>query len=185
MKVLKIADEIGYFDQKQSLNNRKHYNNICVMLEERIFKDTRFYPRVILGIEKEAKKNNLDTILNFINEDNFIVPTSIERGKSDGILVLGPISDGNLNRLKSFMVPVVLVDYVSFSVNTCAVLTQNIQGAYMATKYLIENGHCEIGFFGEKDMSLSFNERWIGFNKAMKQFGMPVEPTYTDSGKPH
>jgi len=88
---LKIAEEIGYFDQKQTPNNRNHYNNIYIMLEERIFKDTRFYPRVILGIEKEAKKNNFDTMLNFINEDNFIVPTSIEWGNAYGILVLGSV----------------------------------------------------------------------------------------------
>jgi LacI family transcriptional regulator len=178
MKVLKAADGLGYLDQYPSLSSKRHFNNICVMLEERIFKDTRFYPRVILGIENEAKKNNYDTLVSFINRDDFQVPSCIEKGKADGIIILGHIPDDSLNMLKSYRMPLVLVDYASYSVNSGAVLTQNIPGAYLATKYLIENGHREIGFFGEKDMTLSFNERWIGFNEAMNHYGIPVKPEY-------
>lgn len=178
MRIIKVADELGYFEQYRNMNRKKLYNNFCVMLEERVFKDTRFYPKVIVGIEKEARKNNFDTMLSIIDEEKFRVPQSIEQGKAAGVLVIGPIDDGNLSMLKSFAAPIVLVDYASYAVNTCAVLTQNIPGAFQATKHLIENGHKKIGFFGEKSMSMSFYERYEGFKLAMGRHGLPVVPEY-------
>jgi DNA-binding LacI/PurR family transcriptional regulator len=174
MKVLRVADTLGYLDQYKSADRKSHLSNICVMLEEKIFKDTRFYPKVILGIENEAKKNNYDTIINFISRNKYDIPLSIERRKADGIVVLGYIDDEYLKLLKSYKIPLVLVDYVSAAVNTGAVLTQNFSGAYTAVEYLIQNGHCNIGFVGEPGIAMSFNERWSGFASALKQYNIPL-----------
>jgi DNA-binding LacI/PurR family transcriptional regulator len=178
LKVLRTANDLGYLDQIKNQNKKNLYNNICVLLGEKIFQDTRFYPKVILGIENEAKKNKFDTIINFIGKDSFNVPSSIEKGKVDGILVLGYIDDQYLSLLKSFRIPLILVDYASLSVNTGAVLTQNTPGTFMATKYLIENGHREIGFFGDKDATMSFNERWHGFRMALKHSNIQFKKEY-------
>lgn len=174
LKVLRTADTMGYLDQQKSSGRKLHYNNICVMLEEKVFKDTRFYPKVILGIENEAKLNNYDTIINFIGKNNYDIPLSIERRKVDGIIVIGHVDDGYLELLKSFKIPIILVDYASMSVNTGAVLTQNIPGSFKGTEYLIKNGHRDIGFFGEIEAAMSFYERWLGFNMALKQYDIPV-----------
>ncbi|NLU52915.1 MAG: LacI family transcriptional regulator [Clostridiaceae bacterium] len=174
LKVLRVADTLGYLDQCKASGRKHHYNNICVMLEEKVFKDTRFYPKVILGIENEAKINNYDTIINFISKERYDIPLSIERGKVDGIIVIGHIDDEYLKMLKSFKIPIILVDYASMSVNTGAVLTQNIPGAFKATEYLIKNGHRDIGFFGEIDAAMSFYERWLGFNMALKHYNIHV-----------
>lgn len=178
MKVLSLADSLGYFEQVKSPDKKKRLNSICVMLEEKIFRDTRFYPKVILGIENEAKKNNFDTFIHFISRDKFDVPLSIERGKSEGILVLGYISDEYLRLLKSYKIPIVLVDYASLSVVTGAVLTQNYTGAYMATEYLIRSGHKSIGFVGDTKAAMSFNERWMGYAAALKQNNIPLEDEF-------
>jgi len=178
LQVLRVADDLGYLDQCKAAGKRPHYNNICVLLEEKVFKDTRFYPKVILGIENEAKANHYDTLLNFISKDRYDVPQCIERGKVDGIIVLGHIDDEYLNLLKAFKIPLILVDYASMSVNTDAVLTQNIPGAFKGTEYLIKNGHRHIGFFGEIDAAMSFNERWLGFNMALNHYHIPVSSEY-------
>jgi len=174
MKVLKVAESLGYLDQYKGSDRKKHLHSICVMLEEKIFKDTRFYPKVILGIENEAKRNNYDTIINFIRRDKHDIPLSIERGKADGILVLGYISDEYLKLLKSYRIPIVLVDHASLSVTTGAVLTQNFTGAYMAAEYLINSGHSSIGFFGDINIAMSFNERWAGFESALRHRNIPL-----------
>lgn len=178
MKVLTVADTLGYLDQFKDSDKKKHLNSICVMLEEKVFKDTRFYPKVILGIENEAKRNNNDTIINFIRRDKYDIPLSIERGKAEGILVLGYISDENLKLLKSYKKPIVLVDYASLSVVTGAVMTQNYTGAYMATEYLIRCGHRNIGFIGDIKAAMSFYERWLGYNDALKQYNITLENVF-------
>lgn len=174
--VLKTADEMGYFDENPSFVMKNHFKNICLIIEERNFRDTHFYTKVILGIENEARKNNYDILVNFMNKDDFQVPSSIESRKVSGILVVGTIKDEHLKTLLSYGIPIVLVDHASFTINTDAVLTQNMPGSYMATKYLIEKGHTQIGFFGEIDFSLSFKERWLGFSEAMRTSGLNVDP---------
>jgi len=178
MKVLTVADSLGYLDQMKGSEKKKHLSSICVMLEEKVFKDTRFYPKVILGIENEAKKNKFDTIINFINRDKYDIPLSIERGKAEGILVLGHISDDFLKLLKSYKIPIVLIDYASSSVVTGAVMTQNYDGAYMAVEYLIQCGHKSIGFLGDINIARSFYERWLGFLDALKNNNIPCEMEY-------
>ncbi|WP_026487095.1 LacI family DNA-binding transcriptional regulator [Caldanaerobius polysaccharolyticus] len=174
--VIKTADEMGYFEENPSFMVKNHLKNICILIEERNFRDTYFYTKVILGIENEAKKNNYDVLVNFMNKDNFQVPSSIESRKVAGILIVGTIMDEYLKTLLSYNIPLVLVDHASFTISTDAVLTQNIPGSYIATKYLIDKGHKEIGFFGEIDFSLSFKERWLGFNEAMRNAGLIVDP---------
>lgn len=174
--VLKTADEMGYFDENPSFIAKNHFRNICLLIEERNFRDTHFYTKVILGIENEAKKNNYDILVNFMNQDDFQVPSSVETRKVSGILVVGTIKDEHLEKLLKYDIPTVLVDHASFTISTDAVLTQNMPGTYMATQYLIRKGHTQIGFFGEIDFSLSFKERWLGFNEAMRNAGLNVDP---------
>ncbi|MGF7429533.1 LacI family DNA-binding transcriptional regulator [Thermoanaerobacterium thermosaccharolyticum] len=174
--VLKTADEMGYFDENPSFIIKNHFKNICLMIEERNFRDTHFYTKVILGIENEARKNNFDILVNFMNKDDFQIPKSVQSRKVSGILVVGTIKDEHLKMLLDYGIPIVQVDHSSFLINTDAVLTQNIPGSYMATKYLIDKGHTQIGFFGEIDFSLSFKERWLGFNEAMRVSGLNIDP---------
>ncbi|AEM77580.1 MULTISPECIES: LacI family DNA-binding transcriptional regulator [Thermoanaerobacter] len=176
--VLKTADEMGYFDENPSFIAKNHFRNICLLIEERNFRDTHFYTKVILGIENEAKKNNYDILVNFMNQDDFQVPSSVETRKVSGILVVGTIKDEHLEKLLKYDIPTVLVDHASFTISTDAVLTQNMPGSYMATQYLIRKGHTQIGFFGEIDFSLSFKERWLGFNEAMRNAGLNVDPIF-------
>lgn len=182
-QVLKTADELEYLEKNSAFVKRNQLNNICVMIEEKNFRDTRFYSRVILGIEDEAKKYHYDVIVNFIDNDHYVLPQSIEQGKAAGIIIVGSVRDEFLIKAASCGIPMILADHASFAFDTDAILTQNTPGTYAATKYLIENGHKEIGFFGEKYLTLSFNERWIGFCEAMRRNGLPVmdEFCFTDS----
>lgn len=172
--VLKVAEELEYMDGHLSLIRRNQLNNICMMIEEKSFRDTRFYSRVILGIENEAKRNGYDLIVNFIDNKNYIIPSSIEQRKVGGIIIVGFIDDEYLRRTLSYGIPLILVDHASFSINTDAVLTQNTAGSYLAVQYLVSKGHKKIGFFGEKNLTLSFNERWIGYSEAMRKYGISV-----------
>jgi LacI family transcriptional regulator len=177
-QVLKTAVELNYFDRHTALADINHLDNICLMIEKKNFKDTRFYSRVILGIENEAKNNNYDLLVSIIDKDEHEVPSSIELGKTSGILIVGSIDDELLERILSYGIPLALVDHASFLINTDAILTENVSGEFMATKYLIDCGHKEIGFFGDKDFTLSFNERWIGFNESMKRANIPINLDY-------
>ena len=54
--ILNTAEEMGYLDQSVKYMQNYSNKNICVLLKNRFFRDFRFYGRVLLGIEEEAKK---------------------------------------------------------------------------------------------------------------------------------
>lgn len=166
--VLKTADEMGYFDNKPQYLNTYASKNICLVLEPRFFNDPYFYSKVILGIEEEARKNNYDLIMNFIDGENLNVPNCLESRKAAGIIALGPLCDEYLLKLKGYGLPMILVDNSSFLEPIDSILTDNKLGAYKATRYLINNGFKKIGFFGDLSYSLSVKERFFGFSEAIK-----------------
>jgi DNA-binding LacI/PurR family transcriptional regulator len=170
--IIKTASEIGYFDENPSYISKNTTKNICLMIESRFFTDVPFYSKVILGIENESKKNGYDIIVNFLNTEEFEIPACIENRKVSGILMVGTIKDEHVKIIKSYNIPIVMVDHASQLVSTDAILTQNISGAYMATQYLIDKGHRNIGFCGDIDASFSFKERWLGFYEGVREFNV-------------
>lgn len=166
--VFRTAAELGYFRGTPVFTGGNISKNFCLMIENRYFKDINFYSKVILGIENEARKNNYDIIVNFMDRSNFVVPAAVESRKASGILIVGAIEDEYLEKVLRFGLPTVLVDHASNMLNVDSVLTQNMSGAYMAVSYLIKNGQKNISFFGSIDYTLSFRERWLGFYEGMK-----------------
>ena len=176
--ILKTANELGYFDENPNFTPKSHFKSICLLIEERNFRDTSFYTKVILGIENQAKRYDYDIVVSFINPGNFEVPVNVKGKRVSGVLIVGTIKDEHLMEILEYGVPTVLVDHASFTVSTDAILTQNMVGAYRAVQYLVKKGHKQIGFFGEIDFSLSFKERWLGFNEGMRSAGLKVDQEY-------
>lgn len=87
--------------------------------------------------------------------------------KSGRDVVVGKISDVNLKQLKKTGIPIVLVDFTSLYDSCDCVLTHNKQGGYMITNYVLQKGYQKIGFFGDLNYSMSFQDRFIGFKEAL------------------
>lgn len=166
--VLKIADELGYFDKKPQYTKSFSSKNICVVLERRFLNDTEFYSKVLTGIEEESKKNNYDLIIGIVEENNYVVPNCISSGKVCGIIAVGTTNEDYLLKLKSYGIPMVLIDNLLLGESIDSILTDNVSGTYKATKYLIKKGFTKIGFFGDVSYSRSVKERYQGYVEAIE-----------------
>ncbi len=176
-QVLRLAEEMGYLNNYSKYVSTYSSKNICILLKTIYFRDMHFYSKILLGIEEEAKKNGFDVFVNFFEEDKAI-PNCIENRRVAGVVVVGKIDDDYLLQLKSYEVPVVLVDHTSLAESTDSILTDNKLGAFKATKYLIEKGYTKIGFLGDLDYSLSVKERFFGYQEALKM--LPGIRTYEE-----
>lgn len=168
--VLKTVNDMGYFDRKTKYLNTFASKNICLLLERRFFKDPYFYSKIIQGIEDEAKKNSITLIVNFIDPENYSIPICVQEKKTSAVIALGNIPNQYIADLKKMNLPMVLVDNTSFMENVDSIVSNNSFGTYKATKYLIDKGFKNIGFFGDLDYSISIKERYFGYNEALKDF---------------
>lgn len=134
-----------------------------------------FYSIVLRSIVERAKQLGYISILNYFEDNQFEFPDCIIDRKVAGILVVGKISDQNLNQLKNTGIPVVLVDYTSLGDTCDCVLTHNKQGGYLITQYVLDKGYKRVGFFGDLEYSLSFSDRFMGYKQALVNRNIAVD----------
>lgn len=167
MKVLRLAYEMGYLGKKEKFIRTFSRSNLCVMMQKIYSKDMNFYSTILYSVVEEAKVNDYGTLINFFNDENFILPDYIIKRGIAGIIIIGKISDTNIESLKRYSLPIVLVDHASLNKSVDSILTDNKLGGFIKPTYLFNKGFKTIGFFGDLDYSLSIKERFFGFKEAL------------------
>lgn len=165
--ILRTADEMGYINEKKKYLSVFSKSNICIMMQSYYADTGHFYSIVLKAIVEEAKNLGYSSIMNYFEDMHMDIPECIIDRKVAGILIVGKISDMNLQKLKSIGIPIVLVDFTSLYDSCDCILTHNKQGGYMMTSYIIQRGYQKIGFFGDLNYSLSFQDRFLGYKLAL------------------
>ncbi len=132
-----IAVKLGLSINAPKYMSTYSSKNICVLLRSIYFRDMHFYSKILIGIEQEARKLGYDLLINFY-EDEFEVPNCVENKRVAGIVIVGKIQDHYLIELKSYQIPVVLVDHTSFTESTDSILTDNKLNIFKQVKEVQE-----------------------------------------------
>lgn len=175
LKILRTADKMGYINEKHHYLSVFSKSNICILMQSYYANTGHFYSIVLRSIVERAKQLGYISILNYFEDNQFEFPDCIIDRKVAGILVVGKISDQNLNHLKNTGIPVVLVDYTSLGDTCDCVLTHNKQGGYLITQYVLDKGYKRVGFFGDLEYSLSFSDRFMGYKQALVNRNIAVD----------
>lgn len=142
--------------------------------------DNPFFARLAAAVEAEADKHGYAVNLSSTQGDPAREMAAIRRmrdGHVDGmVLITGRPDDGRLARHLVQDDKVVLLDEDVPGVGLCRVFARNEQGAYLATRHLIEAGHRHIAFLGGPPGLMSVRERWDGFARAMGEAGLSIAP---------
>jgi LacI family transcriptional regulator len=91
------------------------------------------------------------------------------------ILMTNTPDDGTLAALIGRRRNVVLIDEDIPGVKVPRVFVENVKGAHVATRHLIEAGHRRIAFIGGPVGLFSAEERYAGYLKAMAEASLSVE----------
>lgn len=174
-KILRTAEKMGYLEKKNKFVRTFSHTNLCIMMQKIYSEDMNFYSKVLYSFVEEAKKNGYDTIMNFFDDAAMIVPSCVAKDRVSGIVVIGKIKDDNIAKLKEYHMPLVLVDHASLLYTVDSILTDNKLGGFIITKYLLDKGFRQIGFFGDLNYSLSIKERFFGFKEALMCYQSELE----------
>jgi LacI family transcriptional regulator len=145
-----------------------------------------FFSEVIAGLQKAALEHNYFTLISSSNESKMIeseiLQHYIERGV-DGLVVTTADQNGDqLDPVIKAGIPIVAVDRQIHNYEVDTVLTGNREGAYEAVKHLIGKGHTEIAIIrGPQDTTPGL-ERYRGYERAMKEYGLPIRQEWIGEG---
>jgi len=177
-RVQKIIKEMHYTPNLNARSLAKHESKLIAVFvstfisSKNVFKDP--YVSDLFGeVESCIHEKGYYTIIQSVEEPQNAI-NLLQNWQADGAIFLSNQSQENMKFLSDYcQCPLVFID--SANNEKCDFLTVEIddkKGGYLATKYLIENGHKKIGFAGFLDEKESvIKERYKGYVQAMEEAG--------------
>ncbi|MFD1956625.1 LacI family DNA-binding transcriptional regulator [Paenibacillus thailandensis] len=183
-KVIKKAIELKYkqfafLDNDQLLS--KHTGNIA-LLTANLPNASHFGSALISGLEKRISSEGFNLsfhIIRDVDQASLSLPVNFDASNVDGIICIELFDKAYSELITNLGVPTIFVDcasticYPDFKADI--LLMENERSTYQLTKKLIEGGYDSFGFIGDYNHCLSFNERWVGFNRALTEAGIPLD----------
>ncbi|ADL41530.1 transcriptional regulator, LacI family [Caldicellulosiruptor obsidiansis OB47] len=186
IKVIKKAIELGYPKIKPELiekvRSARENKKVAILIKAAL---SEFWIDIINGISNELGKYGYSLFYNYISDEdekNLVIPLNIANHEVDGLIVLSVFEDEYMNRIKEYKLPTVYYDAPLNAdledLQGDVIFTECEASVYKLTKILIEKGLTPIGFIGDTNYCKSIYERWLGFEKALKDSGLDVQKEY-------
>jgi LacI family transcriptional regulator len=145
-----------------------------------------FFAEVLRGVESEAKQKDYSILICDSAADPPLeqrLLNSLVARRVDGILLASADPHFSPHQLLRRKMPLVFFDRLPASCRGPAVMVNNVEGAFEATRHLIELGHRRIAIItGPLGISTAA-ERVEGFRNAMGTAGLPVPEGYLRPGE--
>ena len=139
-----------------------------------VVSDTSFFSELTDGISYASKEAGYGLDIHYLieSENSYEDLRSIASSYISGMILLGTeMKEKDFGGLKDLPSPVVILDTYQHSTDLDYVLINNIQGAYLATNYIIAQRKCQPGYLRSSYSIGNFDERADGFYKAVRYNG--------------
>lgn len=185
-KVRKAADELHYMPNVAArlLKTNRSYN-IGVVFEDETLSGLAhdYFSRILNSAKLELENHGYD--ITFIGQrvggSSFL--EHVRYRKCDGVLIANVnFGADSVRELVMSEIPTITIDYVFDNVSS--VLSDNVEGEYILTKYLLDAGHKKIAFI-HGEMTSVTSKRLSGFYKAFSKYGLEVPEGYVLEGRYH
>ncbi|QIX62906.1 LacI family transcriptional regulator [Hymenobacter sp. BT18] len=177
-KIRQVAQELNYRPNQLAAALRKGHSKTLGVIVPHI--NGYFFPAVMNGIEKVATQEGFTLMMCQSNEDFRREQQNIDAllaAQVEGILM--SVSATTFKETQHFEqvrqqgTPLVFFDRMPELPNSMAVILDDYQGAYQATKHLIEQGCTRIAHLaGPQHLNTSRN-RFLGYQAALESHGLP------------
>ena len=197
-RIIKQAIEMGYtkfppelldtiqahhLNEQSSLQSKSIDNPLIALLTHSDYVGNHYWSIFMKGLNTALKERGCTMAITLIDEEEenqLQLPALFSHQKPAGIVTIGAFLQAYYERLEQTGIPALFVDtYANFSMNklhTDTLLVSNEESVYELTTSLLEQGLKEIGFIGDIGSCLSYHERWSGYQKALRDWGIAINP---------
>lgn len=148
--------------------------------------ENSYMTELVRGVDAEVSALDYDLMLATTHQrrqKESAYVARLTRGLVDGLLIVLPRSlDAYLKDLQTLHVPYVLIDYAASIPQHHAVTAANLQGMQAGVEHLISLGHRRIGFITGRLETDSAQMRLSGYQNALHQHGIPLDPALIEEG---
>lgn len=182
LRVMEAIRTLGYQPDRSARRLRGTASELLGIIIPDI--QNPYFTSVVRGIEDLAYEHKMNVLLCNTDDDPVKQETYIRVMMAERVagLILAPsfgIAGESLGQLARLGTPVVLIDRSVPTLPFDTVTVDNFHGAYEGTRHLIRQGYRRIAFVGG-DLELSpGRERLAGYQRAIADHDLPVEPDLT------
>lgn len=183
-KVINAMNELGYKPNTiaQSLASNRS-NSIGLLVSEL---HGPFFGAMMSGIEGELRAAGKHTIIASGHSDEQTEKDSIEFliGRKCDALILHAeaVSDEYLQDLSKQPIELVIINRVVPGLESICVSLDNEHGGFLATQYLIEQGHTQFAYITGPNWKKDSKDRYAGHLRALAEAGLSQHPKLVVEG---
>ena len=178
-QIKEVAEKMGYRIKKADSVKRPKAStgNIGILIPSRFFSpNVSYYWHIFNTLSTSLLARGYYSIMELLtdeDEEARKLPRIIKDNKVDGLIILGQTSDSYLEAINKEYKNFILFDFYSAKLPFDSVSNDNYFCSYMMTDYVISQGHKKIRFVGNFGATTSISDRFMGFQKAMLENGLP------------
>lgn len=168
-KILQKASELKY----KNFSNM-NMGNIALLTRGDI-NAISFYSETIKGMETRLSAQGFNLILTLVKPEDIqtnVLPANINPFNIEGIVCIEIFHKTYIETVLGTGIPTVFIDSLPNTVfaghKYDIVMVENEMATYSLAKSLVDSGHKAIGFIGDLYHCRSFYERWLGFERALR-----------------
>ena len=183
-RILEVAERLGYRPNRLARGLRSNKTGTIGVIVTDIANP--YFGALVKGVEKAAREQDYSIILQDTDEDYEHEKEAIQvmlAERVDGLLIT-PVQTGTetIEKLKESGLPFVLLGRHFDDLATDYVVTDDVQGGYLATEHLIKLGHTRIAMINGPLHISSAKERFQGYTKALDRYGMELDKSLVCAG---
>lgn len=180
-RILKLCKEMGYTTNYVARSMVMRQTHLLGLVVAHI--DNPFMSEIAYYVEQYAREHGYNIMLCNSSHDTALEEQVVELlvGRQvDGIIII-PASSDSYQTLRPFTtrVPTVFVSENLKDAPDSYVSVDNARGTYLGTKYLYQQGHRKILYFGARPSSTTHQLRVEGYLAACRDCG--IEPMFWNS----
>jgi LacI family transcriptional regulator len=177
-RVLDAANELGYIPNVVARNLKMRKTNTIGIIVPDVMNN--YYSEMIKYAEKITREQGYFTfICNTMHDgdiEDWYITALIQQKVAGVIICYGLTNRECYNKLFNYRIPFVDLDDETGANEAEApcVLLNNIKGSFLVVQHFISLGIKDIAYISEPLYNLALKDRYEGYKRAMKEFGLPI-----------
>lgn len=178
-QICREAQACGYQLPTQDSAKMSSVKKVVVFCDSKFFDETTrsyFYVKIYQHIADELlERGAIATLVNVARRTDYSAQrVLLEAAAFDGVILLGSLHPAFIEMVQQIDLPRIFVDHYDETKRNDCILMENFYNMYDATCYLLECGHQKIGFVGSLMVTQSINDRFLGYQRALLQWKIPM-----------
>lgn len=174
-RTLEVIERSGYSPR----GNVRRTTRLGVVMSDDTPSFESFFSCVFAGVSRYSTEAGIDFSLIYYTphsaKGGLSLADVVRKKHCNGAIMLSNLENGDVISLRDARIPVVLVAHRLEEQGVGYIDCDCFKGAYEQTRYLLRQGHRNIGFLcGGLVGNVDHQDRLGGFQKAMREAGIPV-----------